>query len=47
MLGAAKTGFGKTLAFLISILECLYRLKWTKFDGLGVLVIYKRVINKF
>ena len=39
LLGAAKTGSGKTLAFLIPILECLYHAKWTKFDGLGVLVI--------
>ena len=39
MLGAAKTGSGKTLAFLIPILECLYHAKWTKYDGLGVLVI--------
>ncbi|RNA36636.1 putative ATP-dependent RNA helicase DDX10 [Brachionus plicatilis] len=39
LLGAAKTGSGKTLAFLIPILETLYSSKWSKLDGLGVLVI--------
>ncbi|XP_073986464.1 probable ATP-dependent RNA helicase DDX10 [Rhodnius prolixus] len=39
ILGAAKTGSGKTLAFLIPVLEELYCKTWTKFDGLGALII--------
>ncbi|KAH7644170.1 atp-dependent rna helicase ddx10-like protein [Dermatophagoides farinae] len=39
VLGAAKTGSGKTLAFLIPTLECLYRNRWTAFDGVGALII--------
>jgi len=39
ILGAAKTGSGKTLSFLIPILENLYRNKWTSMDGLGALII--------
>ncbi|PJF20150.1 RNA-dependent ATPase HCA4 [Paramicrosporidium saccamoebae] len=39
ILGAAKTGSGKTLSFLVPILERLYRSKWTRFDGLGALVL--------
>ncbi|KAG2489867.1 hypothetical protein HYH03_011669 [Edaphochlamys debaryana] len=39
VLGAAKTGSGKTLTFLIPIVEKLYRLKWTALDGLGALVL--------
>ncbi len=39
ILGAAKTGSGKTLSFLIPVLENLYRQKWTELDGLGALVI--------
>ncbi|KAL7080299.1 hypothetical protein ACQ4LE_000729 [Meloidogyne hapla] len=39
VVGAAKTGSGKTLALLIPLLECLWRNKWTKFDGLGAIVI--------
>uniref|UniRef100_A0A915EHA8 ATP-dependent RNA helicase n=1 Tax=Ditylenchus dipsaci TaxID=166011 RepID=A0A915EHA8_9BILA len=40
VVGAAKTGSGKTLALLIPfLLECLYTNRWTKFDGLGALVI--------
>ncbi|KAK9814593.1 hypothetical protein WJX72_008381 [[Myrmecia] bisecta] len=39
ILGAAKTGSGKTLAFLIPALEKLYRLHWSRLDGLGALVI--------
>ena len=30
---------GKTLEFLVPLLETLYRAKWTKIDGLGALVI--------
>lgn len=39
ILGAAKTGSGKTLAFLIPVLEHLYIKKWTRLDGVGVLII--------
>ena len=39
VLGAAKTGSGKTIAFLLPLLELLYRKKWTRLDGLGGLVI--------
>ncbi|CAH0399636.1 unnamed protein product [Chilo suppressalis] len=39
ILGAAKTGSGKTLAFLIPVLENLFCKKWTRLDGVGVLVI--------
>ncbi|XP_046857998.1 probable ATP-dependent RNA helicase DDX10 [Xenia sp. Carnegie-2017] len=39
VLGAAKTGSGKTMAFLIPMLECLWKLKWSSIDGLGALVI--------
>lgn len=30
---------GKTLALLIPLLECLWKARWTKFDGLGALII--------
>lgn len=39
ILGAAKTGSGKTLAFLVPILEKLFCIKWTRYDGVGALVI--------
>lgn len=51
VLGAAKTGSGKTLAFIVPVplsppsliyaklLEKLWMEKWTKFDGLGAVVI--------
>jgi ATP-dependent RNA helicase DDX10/DBP4 len=39
ILGAAKTGSGKTLSFLVPVLENLYRQKWTQLDGLGALII--------
>ncbi|KAI9308591.1 P-loop containing nucleoside triphosphate hydrolase protein [Cunninghamella echinulata] len=39
VLGAAKTGSGKTLSFLIPILEILYRTQWNTSDGLGALII--------
>ncbi|MCJ1311987.1 ATP-dependent RNA helicase dbp4 [Agyrium rufum] len=39
ILGAAKTGSGKTLSFLIPVLENLYRKRWTEFDGLGALIL--------
>ena len=39
ILGAAKTGSGKTLTFLIPVLENLYRKRWTEYDGLGALIL--------
>jgi ATP-dependent RNA helicase DDX10/DBP4 len=39
VLGSAKTGSGKTLGFLIPLLERLYLLKWGPMDGLGAVVI--------
>ncbi|GBF94447.1 ATP-dependent RNA helicase [Raphidocelis subcapitata] len=39
VLGAAKTGSGKTLSFLIPLVELLYRRSWGKLDGLGALVL--------
>eukprot|EP01033_Poteriospumella_lacustris_P000341 gene341-221_t len=39
VLGAAKTGSGKTLSFVVPILEKLYRERWTQEDGLGAIVI--------
>ncbi|KAJ3035049.1 ATP-dependent RNA helicase dbp4 [Rhizophlyctis rosea] len=39
VLGAAKTGSGKTLSFVIPVLEILYRAKWTQMDGVGALII--------
>lgn len=39
VLGAAKTGSGKTVAFIIPMLECLYKHQWTPMDGLGALII--------
>lgn len=36
---ASKTGSGKTLSFLIPIIENLYRKKWTVVDGLGAIII--------
>lgn len=39
ILGAAKTGSGKTLSFIVPVLENLYRAKWTELDGLGALII--------
>uniref|UniRef100_A0A7E4VDF4 ATP-dependent RNA helicase n=1 Tax=Panagrellus redivivus TaxID=6233 RepID=A0A7E4VDF4_PANRE len=39
VVGAAKTGSGKTLALLIPVLECLWKNKWSRDDGLGALII--------
>ncbi|KAI8343512.1 P-loop containing nucleoside triphosphate hydrolase protein [Chlamydoabsidia padenii] len=39
VLGAAKTGSGKTLSFLIPVLDILYRSHWNASDGLGALII--------
>ena len=39
VLGASKTGSGKTLCFLIPILEILYRENWQKEEGLAALIL--------
>ncbi|KAG2225444.1 hypothetical protein INT45_010080 [Circinella minor] len=39
VLGAAKTGSGKTLSFLVPVLEILHRARWNQADGLGALII--------
>ena len=39
IMGASKTGSGKTLCFLIPTLENLYRDGWSKGQGLGALII--------
>lgn len=39
VLGAAKTGSGKTLSFVVPLIERLFRLQWGHLDGLGALVI--------
>lgn len=39
LLGSAKTGSGKTIAFLIPMLERLYRDRWGAQDGLGAIVL--------
>ncbi|KAK7281684.1 hypothetical protein RIF29_09880 [Crotalaria pallida] len=39
VLGAARTGAGKTLAFLIPAVELLYNIKFTPRNGTGVVVI--------
>lgn len=35
----ARTGSGKTLSYLIPIVELLYKKKWSALDGLGALVM--------
>lgn len=37
--GAPRTGSGKTLEFLVPVLEILYRRKWEPSDRLGALII--------
>ncbi|MFH4975911.1 hypothetical protein AB6A40_002620 [Gnathostoma spinigerum] len=39
IVGAAKTGSGKTLAIVVPLLECLWRQRWSRNDGLGALII--------
>lgn len=39
ILGAAKTGSGKTLSFVIPMLEKLFRERWTSEDGLAAIII--------
>jgi ATP-dependent RNA helicase DDX10/DBP4 len=39
IVACARTGSGKTLCYLISVIECLYKKRWTMMDGLGALVL--------
>lgn len=39
LLVAARTGSGKTLGFLVPVLERLLAEKWSQYDGLGALII--------
>ncbi|KAK6946892.1 DEAD/DEAH box helicase domain [Dillenia turbinata] len=39
VLGSAKTGSGKTFAFIIPVLEKLYRARWGPEDGVGCIII--------
>lgn len=39
ILGAAKTGSGKTLSFVLPVIEKLYRERWGVTDGLAALII--------
>lgn len=39
ILGAARTGSGKTLSFCVPLIELLYRKQWTQDSGLGALII--------
>ncbi|ODV83138.1 hypothetical protein CANARDRAFT_30229, partial [[Candida] arabinofermentans NRRL YB-2248] len=39
ILGAARTGSGKTLSFLIPIIEKLVHESWNEYDGVGALII--------
>lgn len=39
ILGASKTGSGKTLSYLIPVIETLYTQKFNPLDGLGALII--------
>ena len=39
LLANAKTGCGKTLAFLIPVVELLYKCKLTAGDGIGVIIV--------
>ena len=38
-MGASRTGSGKTLCYLLPVIERLYLNKWTPLDGLGALII--------
>ncbi|CAM9259017.1 unnamed protein product [Pylaiella littoralis] len=39
LVGAAKTGSGKTMAFLVPVLECLHKVKWSHRNGTACIII--------
>ena len=39
VVACARTGSGKTLSYLIPVVEKLYRERWTQLDGLGALIL--------
>jgi ATP-dependent RNA helicase DDX10/DBP4 len=39
MVVCARTGSGKTLSYLIPVVEKLYNERWTQEDGLGALIL--------
>jgi ATP-dependent RNA helicase DDX10/DBP4 len=39
MVCCARTGSGKTLCYLIPVVECLYKKRWSMMDGLGALIL--------
>ena len=39
MVVCARTGSGKTLSYLIPVVERLYKERWSTLDGLGALVL--------
>ena len=39
LVGAAKTGSGKTLSFLLPAIELIYKLKFMPRNGTGVIII--------
>lgn len=39
ILAASKTGSGKTLSYLVPLVELLYRNKFIPMDGLGAIVL--------
>ena len=39
ILAASKTGSGKTISYLLPVIENLYRKKWTSIDGVGAIVL--------
>jgi ATP-dependent RNA helicase DDX10/DBP4 len=39
MVVCARTGSGKTLSYLIPVVEKLYRERWSELDGLGALIL--------
>ena len=39
IVACARTGSGKTLSYLIPVIEKLYKERWTPLDGLGALIL--------
>lgn len=39
MVVCARTGSGKTLSYLIPVVEALYKKRWSSMDGLGAIVL--------